>query len=131
MRCSFFFEDEIAVDFIGDQDEIVAVTELGKLEDLLSGEYASQGILGIAEKEELCAGGDRVLHGIPVEDPLGILENIGHGNELKSAVTMDIEEGWVHRSACEEGLSRIGECPACQGKGGYKSPEVNEMLSGG
>lgn len=35
MRRAFFIQDEITVDLIGYQDEIVAVTELGQLEDFL------------------------------------------------------------------------------------------------
>jgi hypothetical protein len=131
MRCSFFFENEIAVYFIRDQDQVVAFAELRKLEYFLFGEYTSQRILRIAEKEKLCAGGNRGFHGIPVKDPLGILEDVGNGEEIKTTVTMNLKEGRIYRCAGEEGLPRRGECPACEGQGGHKSSKVNKLLSGG
>ena len=69
MRCPLFLEDEIAVNFVRYKNEIMMVAELGQLQDLLSLEDATQGVLGVAEKEKPCVGGNRMVHGFPVEGP--------------------------------------------------------------
>ena len=49
MRRAFLVEDQVAVDFIGNEDEIMHLAEFRELHDLRRTEYLPQRVLRIAQ----------------------------------------------------------------------------------
>ena len=83
-------EDEVAVDFVGAEDKIVAHAEIGEAHEFLAAPDAGDRIVGIAEIKEFRAWGDGAFEGVPINGP---------GSGLKF-------EGYVHGSA--RGIFRRG-----------------------
>lgn len=65
-----FVEDEVAVDFIGDEDEVMALAEIGESLDFRRKKRPTEGVLRIAKEENAGGGGDGTLHSIPIEAPV-------------------------------------------------------------
>ncbi len=64
-----FVEDEVAMDFIGDEGEVMALAEIGELLDFRRGKRAAEGVLRIAEEEQAGGRGDGAFHRVPIEAP--------------------------------------------------------------
>jgi hypothetical protein len=60
---------------------------------------------------------------------LTILKNVGDGDEFEAGVAVNAEEGRIDGRTCEEGVSGIRKCPACEGEGGHKSAKMDEVIS--
>lgn len=70
MRGGGFIEDEVAVDFIGDEDEVMALAEIGDPLDFRRGKRTAEGVLRIAEEKQAGGRGDSAFHGLPIEAPV-------------------------------------------------------------
>jgi len=59
---------------------------------------------------------------------LPIFKDVGYGDEFEAGIAVNIEERWVNGRACKEGVSGIRKGPSCEGEGGDKSTEMDEVI---
>ena len=73
-------EDEVAVDLVGDQDQVVACAEVGEAFEFGRGEDAAERVLRVAEDEDAAAGVTACLEAVPVEGPAAglVADSAGH-----------------------------------------------------
>ena len=123
-----FVEDEVAVDFIGDEDEVVAFAEGGEFFDFGFRKHAAERVLRIAEEKQLGRGGDGLFHGFPIEGPDFIDEDVIDGDEFHLRIVVDAEEWRIDGRAGHHGLAGFAEGAGGEGKGGDESAEVDDVI---
>ena len=116
------------MNLIRDQGEIVAIAELGKLDEFVFAEDAAERILRIAEDEDTRLGRDGLFHGVPVKGPTAAFEDMGDFDQVKLAVPMNAQERWINRGAGHERIARFCKGATRKRKGGHESSQVNDML---
>lgn len=122
-------EDEVAVDFVGDEGEVVALAEVGELGEFLVGEDAADGVVWAAEDEDFCVGLDLLLHGLEVECPLIVwVEAEGDFDEFAAGVVGGGDEGGVDGGGGHDGVAGLGECVAAEVDGGDEAGEEVEPV---
>ena len=100
-------ENEVAVDLVGTEDEVVAHAKVGDAHEFLATPDAGDGVVGIAEVEQLRARRDGALERVPVDRP-------GAGGEFEGDLHRCARG--VFRRAHEGHCSRLREiCNACSG----------------
>ena len=110
MRGGGFVEDEVAMDFIGNENEIVGHTEFRELFDFRAGKDFSERILRVAQEEYLCGRGDGIFHGYPVKAPTARGEGVIDGNQLGFGIVVNTEKGRVNRGAGHYRFARLAKC---------------------
>ena len=76
MWCGVFVEDEVAMNFVRNQNEIVALAELTELNHFVLGENAAEWVLRIAEDEEFAFWSDRLFKRVSIHDPTTVVVDV-------------------------------------------------------
>lgn len=130
MRGLIFVEDEVAVDLVGQEDEVVRLAKGREVGDFLFGENAAHGVLRIAEDEDLGVGSDGIFEPLPVESPLTIDFNMIDGEEFHGGIFVNAEKGRVNRRAGEDFFSGLTKGAGRERESGDEASEMNDFLLG-
>jgi|GEM_PF-6049484 len=105
-------EDQIAVDFVGAENEVMPHAEFTQLHEFLAPEDARHGIMRIAEKKELGAGRDGTFQGGPVDFPALIvrIEGERHGDGCAPGIPRRAHERRINRGEAKHLVVRLREC---------------------
>lgn len=130
MRRGHFVEDEITVDFVGDEHEIVAYTEIRDSQDVGFGKHAAKRVLRIAEQEDLGFGRNCRLHALPIEGPCTVNLDVVDGDQFRVRIVMHADEGWIDRGAGHQRIACFAKCATSKREGGDESAEVDDVFDG-
>ena len=64
-------EGDVAPDFVADDQQVMALADVGECRDLVGVEHATQRIVGVAPQHHFCARVDRGFEALRVEAPVG------------------------------------------------------------
>ena len=128
MRRALLIEDQVAVDFIGNEHEVMRLAELRELHDLLRIEHATQRVLRIAQQENLRLFRNGLLHFCPIKLPAPSGENMIDGQQFRARVLVDTEERIIDRRAGHHLLARLAERPHRQRKRRHQPAEMDEVI---
>ena len=109
MRSPSFVKNEVAVDFVGQKDEVVLLTEGGELSDLFFAENSAHRVLWITEEKDLGVISHLIFESLPVEAPLAIDLNMVDAEEFHRGIVMDTEEGRVDGGTGKDFISGFSE----------------------
>lgn len=98
--------NQVAVDFIGNEDELVAPAESDQFGELGGIPCATDGIVGITEDEHASALGDGRLHGGKVEGVATVLDHKRDGLQLLFLPDGRGQERWVDGGVGHDGVHR-------------------------
>ena len=103
----------------------MARAELAEAQELLAGPTAAEGVVRVAEQEELGLRCDGGLHGLPIEGRPTVLLRVRHGDEVAVRVLMAMQHGRVSRGADHNGSVRgRADRAGHQGEGRYTAGQV-------
>lgn len=125
--------DELAVDLVGEDDDIGALADLCHLAQLLGGPYPAGGVVGVAEEEEAdAAGTDGFLKGLEV-DGAGLCLGVpcqGEVHEGAVGVADAAEETVVGGGEGQHGIALAAETLEDGADGGDDTAGVLDPLAG-
>ena len=125
--------DELAVDLVGEDDDIGALADLCHLAQLLGGPYPAGGVVGIAEEEEAdVAGTDGFLKGLEVDCAgLGLgVPGQGEVHEGAVGIADAAEEAVVGGGEGQHGIALAAETLEDGADGGDDTAGVLDPLAG-
>ena len=102
-------EDEVAVNFIGAEDEVVLGAKFPEADEFFAAPDAGEGVVGVAEIKKFGAGGDGASEGVPVDFPVAVAEHEGGlGGEARGVFRRG-HEGRVNGGEREHFLAGLRE----------------------
>lgn len=124
----FFVENEVAVNFVGDEEDVEFLAEGGELDHFALGENAAERILGVRKNEDAGVRADRSDHFFPVKSPDALDLDVFDLDEVGFAIVVNAEERWVDGGAGHERFTGLGEGAAGHREGGNEAAKVNDFL---
>ena len=111
-------EDQIVVDFVGDDEDVVLLAESIQLLQFLSCPHTAAGVVGGAQQHSPGLGGDCFFHGIPVHGVIAVLVMEGHIQQHTAFIGGGAKEGAVHRRAHQHFVAGLGDGVDCHMQSG-------------
>lgn len=129
MRGGLLVENQVAVDFVGDEDEVVGFAEAGEALDFLLGKNPAEWVLWVAEQKDSCGGRDGVFHGGPIELPTAIDLHMIDGDQLHPwSVAVDAEERRIDGRARHHGFAGLAKGAGGKRERRNEAAEVGDPL---
>ena len=124
-------EHEVAMDFVGDEDEAVLLAEVREPRDGGLGENASDRIVRVAEDEKFCSRRDGGLERAEVDIPLAVVFHEIDGAKSHTGVFRCAEKWRIDRRAGQDFLARLDKGSAGDIERGDETGEPDDLLGGG
>ena len=128
VRGLFFVENEVAMNLIGDEENVEFFAKGGELDHFALGENAAQWILRIGEKKDAGVGADVGDHLFPIESPDTFYLDVFDLHEFGFAIVVHPEKGRVDGRAGHHRLTRLGKGATSHGKGRNEASEMHDFF---